>query len=479
MELLARARRRCVAHLLLDQSALAAVIGMGGMILLLLVGTQVLDWYWVALLTAASLGTGLYRLRRTIPSRYKVAQRIDRRLSLADSLSTAAWFAAFPGRPNDHSYEAVRDRQREEAEAMAHTVDLREGVPFHRSRYAYPALGLALVAFGLFAVRYAVTGSLSLQPSLVRIAYDTFFGSNPQEAKARPLKPDLKPGQVDPNSPDDAANQQEAAPDSRPDTLDNPDLTDAQDDPSAQQRADPDQNSDKADNGDKGDSNDSSNQDNQQKSDPKNDNQDGKESKQGSETNSSLMDKLRDAVENLLNKMKPNEKQQAGQNQQKGQQNQKNAKNQKNQQQKKGENSSSEDQQQGESGDQKQSAESDGSERSSDKTTPEEARSGVGSEDGDKAAREAAALAAMGKISEIFGKRAQNVSGEVLVEVGSSKQQLRTPYAQRQAAHAEAGGEVNRDEVPLMYQQFVQQYFEEIRKAPASKADPPKAPSKP
>jgi hypothetical protein len=82
--------------------------------------------------------------------------------------------------------------------------------------------------------------------------------------------------------------------------------------------------------------------------------------------------------------------------------------------------------------------------------------------------------AAMGKISELLGKRAQNVTGEVMVEVGSGKQQLKTPLAQRNATHNEAGGEIHRDEVPLMYQQFVQQYFEEIRKGPPAKPAAPK-----
>lgn len=73
----------------------------------------------------------------------------------------------------------------------------------------------------------------------------------------------------------------------------------------------------------------------------------------------------------------------------------------------------------------------------------------------------------MGKITEIFGKRAQNVTGEVMVEVGSSKQQLKTPWAPKQATHVDAGGEIHRDEVPLIYQQFVEQYFEQIHKSPA------------
>ncbi len=59
-------------------------------------------------------------------------------------------------------------------------------------------------------------------------------------------------------------------------------------------------------------------------------------------------------------------------------------------------------------------------------------------------------------------------------KVGNSKQPLKTPWAQRQATHAEAGSEIHRDEVPLIYQQFVTNYFEEIRKAaPAPPPAPP------
>ena len=75
----------------------------------------------------------------------------------------------------------------------------------------------------------------------------------------------------------------------------------------------------------------------------------------------------------------------------------------------------------------------------------------------------------MGKLSEIIGKRAANISGEVKVEVSPGKQQLKTQYSQQNATHVEAGGEINRDEVPLAYQQYVQQYFAQVRKLPASK----------
>ena len=84
----------------------------------------------------------------------------------------------------------------------------------------------------------------------------------------------------------------------------------------------------------------------------------------------------------------------------------------------------------------------------------------------------------MGKISEILGKRSAAVSGEVMVEVGSSKQQFKTPWAQHQADHSNAGGEINRDEIPLTEQQFIERYFEEIHKS-AQPADAKPAPAQP
>jgi hypothetical protein len=37
---------------------------------------------------------------------------------------------------------------------------------------------------------------------------------------------------------------------------------------------------------------------------------------------------------------------------------------------------------------------------------------------------------------------------------------------QKQAAHAEAGSEVGRDQVPLHLQDYVQRYYERVRKEP-------------
>ena len=70
----------------------------------------------------------------------------------------------------------------------------------------------------------------------------------------------------------------------------------------------------------------------------------------------------------------------------------------------------------------------------------------------------------MGKLAEIIGKRSANLTGEVTVETSSGKQGLKTQDSQRVGQHSDAGGEINRDEIPLMYQQYVREYMERVHK---------------
>jgi hypothetical protein len=58
----------------------------------------------------------------------------------------------------------------------------------------------------------------------------------------------------------------------------------------------------------------------------------------------------------------------------------------------------------------------------------------------------------------------------MLVEVGTTDQQLKTAMTQQKAGHTDAGGEIHRDQVPLAYQTFVERYFQEVRKTPAKAA---------
>jgi hypothetical protein len=197
-----------------------------------------------------------------------------------------------------------------------------------------------------------------------------------------------------------------------------------------------------------------------------------------------MMDKMRDAMANLLNKLKMqprgSESSQMSQNSQQSRSQQgKSDKNSQSPGRNKSEGTDSQGQQgeQQAQGNQTQTAQGKSGDRNADRQPSQDAKSGIGKEDGDKATKEAEQLAAMGKISEILGKRAQNVTGEVMVEVPSGKQQLRTQYSGKSALHTDSGGEISRDEVPLVYQRYVQEYFEQIRRAPA--ATPAPAAAKP
>ncbi len=90
----------------------------------------------------------------------------------------------------------------------------------------------------------------------------------------------------------------------------------------------------------------------------------------------------------------------------------------------------------------------------------------MGSEDGNKEIRQAEQLAAMGKISELIGKRSAAVTGEATVEVQTTSQQLHTAYVKSGAEHSQGGAEINRDEIPVALQPYVQQYFDQLRKQP-------------
>src|SRR5207245_1661713 len=190
--------------------------------------------------------------------------------------------------------------------------------------------------------------------------------------------------------------------------------------------------------------------------------------------NGSLASKIKEAMSNLLASMRPQNSgsnQQQGQNgaQQKSQQAKGDQKGALGQGQKKGgeQSADSQDGQSSDDADSGKSAEGKSSGKSSDQQASHNPGSGIGKQDGAKDAKLAEQLAAMGKISEIIGKRSANVTGEVTVEVNSSKQQLKTPYSVSKAAHGESGGEINRDEVPVAFQEYVQQYFEQVRKQAA------------
>lgn len=482
-------------NLLIEQASFSLALALGGAILLLILGTQILNWYWLVLLFAVSLAAGAYRGRNKILSRYRVAQSIDAQLSYHDALSTAYFFAQRSD-PGPATPELI-EQQRNMAETLARSTDLRRGIPFLPPKTLYINAALALAACTMFGVRYGITRSMDLRASLIHMDFDGFFGSPKQVAEAK--KRGKLPFEKD--NPDNAAadpwdaktSDLEPQPDTPMETVEDtetasPDGADSAAKSQANGKDETPKGDDLLKSPDKKGDNSATNSDKQgeAKDSPDGDQQSGKQdnAQQNSDKsgnsgeNSSLADKMKDAISNLMAKLKTQPKttegKQGGSQSQPNQQAQKQGQNQQNQKGNQGDqqsqnnaNSQSQGDQQSQNGAQ-QSAQSQSEARNSDQTT-KDGKSGIGKQDGDKTAREAEQQAAMGKISEIIGKRAANISGEVMVEVSSGKQQLKTQYSQRDAKHAEAGGEINRDEVPLAYQQYVQQYFEEIRKEPAAK----------
>ncbi len=486
--LLSSARRRHLAQLIVEQAGTALGAAFAGAILLLLLGTQILDWYWLVALFVLSLSIGVWRTIHRIPSSYSLAQRIDRALGLHDTLSTAY----FLNSSGYHADPELLRYQRNRAEELAAGVNSASVFPLRTPRILYAVAGVALVAFGMFAVRYGVTHSLDLKPSLVKIAFDTFWKQEGKSPAARKtplqsnLEDQLKKLGINLGTADAVGKQRDASQVAM-NTLDAPDAKNAEAGENALAKADnmavEDAQEGEGPNGAKslkGAGNEDSKGDEQPgdkaQAAAQNGKQDPSQKNADDQANdkSSMMDRMKDAMSSLLNKLKVQPK--SGESQQAGKDSKGAGKSQQAQKgsptQGKPQDGSDSPEQQGDpqgQGDKSQSAQGKSGDKNADPKASQDAKSGIGKDEGDKSSREAAQLAAMGKISEILGKRAQNLSGELMVEVAGGNQQLKTAYSGSVGKHTEAGGEITRDEVPMIYRDFVQHYFEQIRKTPPAK----------
>ncbi len=457
-------------------------------ILLLLFGTQILDWYWLPVVFVIGIGVGVWKIMKAAPTVYQVAQRIDHSLGLHDALSTAFHYGTSP-EPASAGMKAAQSRQAEQA-ALA--VDLGVALPFHFPKTAYISLGLALVALTMFGVRYGLTQSLDFKPSLVAMAFDNFFSGSDVAAKNEAKMPGHQKNMSDEfeklgvqvDNADQKMADLDPAHQNSTDVVDTPDVNaDPGADGKNQSKLDPqtakaegEEGSQDKEGSDKAKSDQSQPEAGDGKDDKSKDSPDKAGEQKGDQ--SSLMDKLKDAMSNMLNKMKQ---------QQKGSQQQQNAQ-QKDGSQSQGQKSDQQGQQKdqqgqqsagdakdqksdgkdGQQGQKSENAQGKSSDQKGNQQQSADAKSGQGKQDGSKDLKDAELQQAMGKISEIFGKRQQNLSGEILIEVSSGKQQLKTAYTGKTASHKESGGEINRDEVPLIYQQYVEKYFDQIRKADAA-----------
>src|ERR1700686_5186874 len=92
LEVISRARSRLLWNALAFHFAVAVNVALGVLALLLFLGVDLLDWRWLVVLPSVSLAAGVVIARRRLLAPYPTAQLVDRRLKLADALSTALFF---------------------------------------------------------------------------------------------------------------------------------------------------------------------------------------------------------------------------------------------------------------------------------------------------------------------------------------------------------------------------------------------------
>ncbi len=470
--------------LTIDELPVGLSLVLGGTAALLLLGTGILSWPGLALLALAGIAVTVWRVHARVLGRYRLAQLLDRRLGLADSLSTA-WFLLESA---DRSGSAVAHLQISRAEELAQHIHVPAALPFVWRRAWAVTGALAALAIGLFAARYLLTSKLSLDQSLLpprllpaaellarakealaphpppdRRAHSGFLAGLQNEKRPAPDKdhgeksPEPKPDKSGPSS----VNSNEADHSQVPgkDSANSQHGTGQRQagEQSAKQNENPERNPSRQDTSGK-------NQDRES----------------GEQHSASLMSKMKDALSGLMEKLKPetpkgqqpgrnSEEQKPGDqasesNRRDGEQAQGNPKDSQ-QNQGEGRQGSSQTQAQAQATEKSAASQSQVSSESAN-GKGSDAHSGIGRQDGEKALKEAEQLRAMGKLQEIIGKRSASLTGDMTVETRSTRQQLQTQYSGRIGQHADLGGEVGRDEVPLALQKYVRDYMEQVRKQP-------------
>ena len=484
--LVRRAHRRSLTLLGMERAALVVSLVFAASAIILVVGTQLLSWHWLLFIGFVGLAGGAYRLRGRIPSAYDTAQILDRRLALHDTVSTAWHLNRHP----EAAETAAARYQLAQAEIAARQVNTAAAFPVAFRRSWLMPLALGAVAFALFSVRYLVRRDLDFTQSLVPLHLETLV------AGLRNFTASDRSGPSDPNNENsDGQNGQPAA--STPNNsrvndvtnLKDPASSDAGESASAGQSPDPVGPS----SAEPGSSTQSpSNESLRPGADRtaggkstagnpgKGENQTSEDRQaSGDQQNSSLMSRMKDAVSSLLAKMRPSEGSERSaqsstrnaaapdQDQSQSDAGPSQSQTRTSQSAQSNAQTDSKNNEQGQATELAQSSQNRSS-ASSDHPGGDQAKSGIGRQDGSKELKESEEKQAMGKLAQIIGKRSQDVSGEMMVEVPSGKQELRTAYSGKLAQHSDTGGEINRDEIPLAFQEYIREYMERIHREPTS-----------
>lgn len=482
-----QARRRLLLQSVID----AAVWGLVGSALVLglmfVFGAGVVHWAWSIVVGAGVAAFAWFRSRR-VPDAYAAAVVLDTACASGDLLSTAWHF----GQHSDSTASPFLPPVVERAELQAQSIDLATVLPLRKPSGSWALLATLVIALGAFGLRYGILHSFDPRASIVAVQFDSLTGASVVQRKAPPKQPQAsRPWFPQPEAltlplgdqaeTKDVPQQAEEIPDS---TLQNSSLKSGPGNQKGQKgSSSPNGNNSQQSPSDDAEQSASNEQSPAGAPDPqRGQNSNGQKPSDRNKDSNGLMDKMRDALANLMDKMKMDPKQgeqqadnQKGQNGQSSKQGQQQAQQQGRQQgQRQGNPSESGDMQKTEGqGDSAQTQQAKSRSDQNADAPKSQQNSGMGKQEGRKDTAAAEEAEAIGKLSELLGKRSQSVQGEMTVEVNNSRnQQVRTPYSNRNAVHVEAGGDLSRDEVPMELQHYVQRYYEQVRKVQPNPAAP-------
>ena len=482
VDVVERARSRVVTQVTLREAALAGTIALLGPLLVALFGTGWFPAGLIILFVLAGLAAGAYRWSRQRPSSYNVAQRIDSAWQSNDQIATAFYFAEHPSEASP-----LARFQREQAAPLATSGDIAAAVPFEMPKTGYAFGGALLLLVVLLGIRYGTQSSLSLQPPLVPIEAPALYADAGDELRrdepAKVESPKQEPAQSIRKENKLEKPEEDPEPEPIPEAIDGQSaMGDAVGDasealPEVEGLSIDDDFGDElaagANEGGEQEEGAEGTESSQEGSDGDPNAENGSP-EQGSESEDSndLLSRLEDAFRNMLSgmNMEPPAGSESGESSDKQSGEPSPAEG-----AEPGEEADGQAPDSGESGTEGEGAsgaapeapqeltQGDSGSDSSATAAEGATASSAGSNDGSKELTEAEQMQAMGELDELYQQRAEDMSGEVLIETEAAPQQLQTPYSPTTAGHRDPGGQVSRDEIPFAYRKFVQKYFEALR----------------
>ncbi len=471
-------RARIASHNLRREGFLAVGTTLSGICALLLMGTRYVPIAVLPLVAAFGVWLAVRRWTMEMPDEYAVAQLIDRQERLCDEVATAFHFRSVGGADASEVADAQYGRAARAAEGITPDA-LFPGTAPTTQRNAAFLLATAVLLVGL---RAGLQSTLSFEPPLASLVLSSLFGFEPEHraaVRAAVAKIDHAPldsaveeaglltdrPDAESESSDGPLPEESYEPPEMPNEMPEVEglITLPMEELSAEAQGEDasllDGGTEHGTGADKG------------TGDTPTDAGDDSWSDEAE----SLLDKLKQAFDNMLQTldMASTETAESDQGQEQGSGNTEEASSQgdpadagETAEQMSSEltDASMEGGQPGDEAGESASAGNTSGEDSSGEDSSGENASAAGTSDGSKELAVTEQSDVLGTLEELYMERAENIKGEVTIETHLAEQSASVPYNERSTVHADQGGAISRDEIPVQYRTYIQNYFEALRR---------------